>query len=108
MRDWGGMNRGAKRWVFVVASTEAKPLPPTPWGLPPTLHLILSCPGGRKAGSPEDPAASPSLMLGLWHAFSFSTCTQILSTSASYHTGSLQRKRNAMSPSCELMECLSS
>lgn len=38
----------------------------------------------------------------------FSPCTEILSTSASYHTGSLQRKRNAMSPNCELMEFLSS
>ena len=46
MRKGGGMERGAKRWVFVLASTEAKPPPPTPWGLPPPHPEHLPLPRG--------------------------------------------------------------
>lgn len=70
---------------------------------PSPLLLILSFlpPKGPICSSLSD---SRFLALSL----SFPICTRIPSTSASYHTGSLQRKRNAMSLNCELMEFLSS
>lgn len=57
---------------------------------------------------PGDPSRSLLLALCPWHSLFLSTFTQILSTSASYHTGSHQRKRTAMSLKCQLMEFLSS